>query len=152
MKGEKYFKKVIILGVICLLTLASLPIALGDTNKSENKSSTTLDKHFVDCKITVFGKCNTVTGPALWLFGVYCPLLSKKDITIWAQGQENESLTILVRSSNGDTGFYYSYENVKIDLTGATGFLYWGAKSLIFKGRTIFARCTVDDVWIYGVG
>ena len=151
MKGEKYFRKVIIFGVVCLLTLASLPLVLGDTNKNESKSSTSADKHFVDCKVTVFGKCNTVTGPILWLFGVYCPLLFKKDITIKAQGEENESISILVRSSNGDTGAYYSYENVQIIINGAKGALYWGAKSVLFDGKRIFARCKADYVQIIGV-
>jgi hypothetical protein len=141
MKGEKYFKKAIVMGVICLLTLSSMPLVLSDNNDNENKSSTSADKQFTDCKITVIGKCNTVTGPLLWIFGVYCPLLFKKDFTISANGEENESLTIFVRSSNGDTGAYYSYENVQINMIGATGFLYWGAKSKLFDGKSILVRC-----------
>lgn len=153
MIGKKCFKKVLVIGAICLLTLPSIQVALGDTPGSElndsnegNVSNTGGSTHYKNCRIIVFGKCDTVIGPLVWLFGFYCPL-TKRDFLIKASGGENESLNVLI-FGGGNFGTYYDYENIIIDLNKANGFLYWFGKSLLFKGNSIFTFCKAQDVWV----
>jgi len=152
MKGEKCFRKVLIIGAICLLTLPSLQGALGDTpsyKQTDTNESCEIDSegtiYYKDCVVWIFGRCNRVWGALTWIFGFYCPLL-KKSFSIQATGGTNESLNVIIRG--GGVGTYYDYNNMLIHFQGANGFMYWGGKSLIFSGNQIFMRCKADHVWV----
>jgi len=152
MKRKKYINIFLVIGAICLLVLPSIQAAMynpsiAELNKSDKVKDTSVSDtfHFQNCIIWVVGKCKNVGGALTWIFGFYCPLF-KKNLWIQASGQENEALTVFVRG--GGVGTYIDYENILIDLNGATGILYWFGKSWINKGDSIFARCKVDDCWI----
>jgi hypothetical protein len=151
MKGKAYFKKVLIIWAICLLTLTSIPLVLGEPSDSESVSSdeniviTRDSKHYTNCNIFISGRCNTIIGPLFWLFGFYCPLV-ERDFKVEANGELGEKLNVIVLSP--EFGSFISYENIEIDIYNAKGVLYWGGKSLIFKEPRIFAYCKAADVWI----
>jgi len=155
MKRKKHFEKLLVIGTICLLTLLSLQVALGGTPNSELSdseenpiSNTAGTSQYTDCIVIIFGKCDTVQGPQTWLFGVYCPLF-KKDIVIQSKGGENESLNVIVRErGGGNFGTWYDHENLKLDLRGTTGILFWAGKSLLIEGNQIFARCKAETAFI----
>ena len=151
MKGKAYFKKVLIVWAICLLILASIPLALGESTGSEHNSAnednvnTRDSKHYTNCRILIIGRCNTVTGPLVWLFGFYCPLV-ERNFGIKANGELGEKLNVFVISP--EFGSFISYEHIDIDIYNAKGDFYWGEKSLIFNGPTLLISCKATDVWI----
>lgn len=152
MNGKAYFKKALIIWAICVLILTSFPLALGKSSgpesisSEENNVSTRDSKHYSDCKIIISGRCNTVSGPLLWLFGFYCPLL-ERDFKVEAKGELGEKLNVIVLSP--EFGTFISYEHIEIDIYSAKGVLYWGGKSIIFNEPRIFAYCNAADVWVY---
>ena len=89
MKRNKNIEKFLIFGMLCILLTASIPIAIGEkaepkSDGSEEAADVTSSEtfHFSNCFIIVNGNCNTVTGPLVWIFGVYCPLF-KRDFNIF---------------------------------------------------------------------
>jgi hypothetical protein len=151
MKGKVYIKKVLIVWAIFLLTLTSIPLALGESsntesfNSNENIISTRDSKHYTDCNILIFGRCNTVKGPLFWLFGLYYPII-ERDFKIDANGELGETLNVIVLGP--EFGTFISYENIEIDIYNAKGVLFWGGKSLILNQPLLFAHCKAADVWI----
>ena len=77
-------------------------------------------KHYIDCKIIISCRCNTVTGPLVWLFGFYCPLF-ERDFKVEANGELGEKLNVIVLSP--EFGTFISYENIEIDIHSAKGVL-----------------------------
>ncbi len=154
MKKRKSLIIVIIFISICLLTPLSIqgaPDNKTNLTKKDFDDENNLNSgdvvHYSNCRIIVFGKCNTVRGPLVWLFGFYCPLLPRQ-FWIEANGdQYNESLNLLV-FGGGNFGTYYDLEQVSIDIRGAKGFLYYFGKSLVVSGNNIFAFCKADDIFI----
>ena len=153
MNGMKYLPKILVIVAICLLTLPSFHVALGETlsseksdSKAENVSTEGETTHFQNCKIIVSGRCNTVIGPLTWIFGFYCPLL-KRNFIISANGGETEALNVLI-FGGGNLGAFYNYENIIVDLRKASGVLYWFGKSLIFEGNRILAFCSAQDIYV----
>lgn len=152
MKGEKYFKNVLIVGAICLLTLPSVQSATVDISSPEKidiEENCEIDSkgtiYYKDCIVWIYGRCNRVWGALTWIFGFYCPLF-KKSFWVQAIGEANESLNVLVRG--GGVGTYYDYDTMLVHFQGANGFMYWGGKSILFSGNQIFMRCKADHVWV----
>lgn len=152
MKRSKQLIKILVVGAICILTIPSLQGTFVDiqgpkqNNTNDDYDSETRDTIlYENCIVYIFGKCKGVHGALTWIFGIYCPLF-KKNLWIQATGQEGESLNVIV--TRDGFGAYYDYENILIDLRGATGILYWFGKSWFFTGDQIFARCEVDRCWI----
>jgi len=154
MKKKKYCIKFLILGMICILVTASIPIAIGEkaepkSDGSEEAADVTSSEtfHFSDCFIVVNGNCNTVTGPLIWIFGIYCPLL-KRNFNILTNNGENESITVLVFGQGLQLGAYIGQEHISVDINSARGLLYWAGKSVSSPGNRIFLFCRVADIWI----
>jgi hypothetical protein len=72
--------------------------------------------------------------------------LFKKHLVIQATGQEGESLNVIVTQDG--LGTYFDIENIRVEMWGTTGILYWFGKSLILEGDTIFARCKAEECWV----
>jgi hypothetical protein len=102
--------------------------------------------HFTDSVVIIFGKCETVTSPALWLFGF--KFLLNRHIYIQANGGEDEKLTALILPSK--IGFYFGQENMIIQMDGAKGLFFRGEKSWLFQNtpQRIFAVCKASDIWV----
>jgi hypothetical protein len=153
MKQKSFFWKILVIGAICLLLLPSIQGSLAndpcpkikhvedDVSDVEPLGTT----HFSNCVVWIYGSCKTVIGALTWIFGIFCPLF-KKHLNIQATGQEGESLNVIVTQDG--LGTYFDQENIRIELSGTTGILYWYGKSLIFEGDQIFTRCKADDCWI----
>jgi len=113
--------------VICLLLVYSMPLAQATTDE------------FTDSVIIIMGKCDTVSSPALWIFGF--KFLFNRHVYIQANGGDGETLTALILPSK--IGFYFSQESMIIQLNGAKGLFFRGEKSLFFPNtpQRIFAVC-----------
>jgi len=150
MKGKAYLKKVLIIWAICLLILTSIPLALGESFDSESFNGNIIvtrdSKHYTNCKIIISGRCNSVTGPLVWFFGFYFPLI-ERDFKFEANSELGEKLNVIVLSP--EFGTFLSYEHIEIDIYNAKGVFYWDEKSLIFNQPLIFVYCQAADVWIY---
>ncbi len=141
-------KRFLIIGTIFLLLLSTIQVVLGNniyTNEpkilnSENNES------FNDCIILIFGKCNDVKGPLLWKLGFYFNFF-KKDFTINANGDIDETINIIIRGG-GSFKFLWGKENININLNSATGILFWGGKSIFIENNFIIARCQADNAYI----
>src|SRR5512136_1706833 len=92
---------------------------------------------FSDSMVIIVGKCNTVSSPALWLFGF--KFLFNRHIYIQASGGQDEKLTALILPSK--IGFYFGQEDMTIQLDGAKGLFFRGDKSWLFQNtpQRIFA-------------
>lgn len=141
-------KRFLMIFIIFLLIFTSVQVALGDTidyNESK-KMNTGVNENFSDCIIIIFGKCNDVTGPLLWRFGLYCNFL-KKDFSINAKYEEGDNINLIIRGG-GSFKFLWGKEDINIQLNGATGILFWGGKSIIVESPLIIARCQVEDAYL----
>jgi len=120
--------------LFCLFLLNSMPPAQATTD------------HFTDSFVIIIGKCNTVTSPALWLFGF--KFLFNRHIYIQASGEQDEKLTALILPSK--IGFYFGQENMIIQMDGAKGLFFRGEKSWLFQNtpQRIFAVCKASDIWV----
>jgi hypothetical protein len=153
MDDMKFLKKIVIILAIFLLIFPSVQGALNTNSvvkeKFLNEKNTPIKEdtdHFTNCIIVVFGKCDTVQGPLVWLFGFYCPIF-KRNFRVMASGRENESLNAMV-IGRGIFATYYSIENVIIDINRARGVLYYFGKSLLINGNNILAFCKAADIFI----
>jgi hypothetical protein len=146
--SEVVNRRLLIFGAVFLVVFSSMHAALGNNIQSnKTKTADTVSfEHFTDCVIIMFGKCNEVTGPILWKLGVYCNLL-KRDFTINAKGEFGETINLIIRGSD-NFKFLWGKENIKIDLRGATGILFWGDKSIIADNTIIILRCKVKNVYL----
>jgi hypothetical protein len=152
MKGSNYFKKFLAVAAVILFMMPALQASTNNTpnfisNNSEEEDiiETQGTTYYENCIIIIWGRCNRVWGALTWLFGFYCPLF-KKNLNIEASGMGNESLNVLVRGDGAGT--YFNQENIRIEMRGATGVMYWFAKSVFLEGNQLFARCSVDDCWV----
>jgi hypothetical protein len=118
----------------CFFLLNFIPLARANTD------------HFTDSVIIIMGKCNTVTSPALWLFGF--KFLLNRHVYIQANGGEDEKMNAFILPSK--IGFYFGQENMIIQLDGANGLFFRGEKSWFFQNtpQRIFAVCKASDIWV----
>ena len=144
--------KKFVICVVSLLIFLTIPAVIGNTVNIEaddinedNEIMPLGTDHFTDCIIMIIGKCNTVEGPPEWKLGIYYPL-EEKDFMIQANGQETEVLHVLVRAAS--PSFYFSHENIKVDISSAKGFFFYAGQSLLTEGNTIFVRCTAQEAWV----
>ena len=141
-------RRLLILGAILLLVLSSMQAAIGNNIHSNKKkiADTGAFEHYTNCVIIMFGRCNEVTGPLLWRLGVYCNLL-KRDFTINAKGEFGETINLIIRGSD-NFKFLWGKENIRIELRGASGILFWGEKSIIVDNTLIILRCKAKNVYL----
>jgi hypothetical protein len=141
-------RRFLIIITICLLLFPSIQIVLGENKDSSvpNKNKGGYNEHYTNCIILIFGTCNDVTGPLLWRFGLYLNLL-KRDFTINAKGEFGETINLIIRGG-GSFKFIWGQENIKIDLNGASGILFWGKKSIIIDSTHIILRCNVKNLYL----
>ena len=99
---------------------------------------------FSDSIVIIAGKCNTVSSPALWLFGF--KFLFNRHIYIQASGGQDEKLTALILPSK--IGFYFGQEDMTIQLDGAKGLFFRGEKSWLFQNtpQRILAICKATNI------
>ena len=133
--------------VISLLLISAIPIAMGETLNSieDYEKNPAATDHYSNCFMLIFGKCNTVVGPLVWKLGFYCPL-TPRDFLIQANGQDNESLYVIVLGRT--SGAYFSIEDIIIDINNARGIFFWGEKSLFLESNIIFTLCKAENAWI----
>jgi hypothetical protein len=141
-------KKILILGTILILFLSSIQIVLGDNIDSNQPEIINSEDYvrFNDCIILIFGTCNDVKGPLLWKLGLYCNFL-KKDFTINAEGEIDESVNLMIRGG-GSFRFLWGKENINIRLNRASGIIFWGGKSIIVESNHIIARCKAESAYL----
>jgi hypothetical protein len=151
MKRKKSFKIATIFLIICLLAIPSVQSS-NRTNIEQkeidevNSESTGTNENFQNSIIIVFGKCDRVEGPLVWLLGFYCPLL-KRNFRIIANGGQNESLNAIVLG-RGSLGAYFSRETMWIDIRGARGLLFNFDKSILVNGNNVIAICRAENIFI----
>ena len=147
MKKSSYLKKIFIIGAVLLIMLSTLPVSLSSSSNFEKNqiTSTSTTDHYVNSVVIIIGKCNIVQGPAIWLLGLYMPLI-KRSFLIRATGEEGEQLNVIVR---GDKfAAYIDSENIMVDINQAHGILFYGQKSILTNSFRIFARCKAENIWI----
>jgi len=136
-KEEEMMKKaifVLLTVLCCALLMNCIPVTHATTD------------YFTNSVVIIMGKCDTVTSPALWLFGF--KVLFNKRVIIQANGGEDEKINALILPAK--IGFYFGQENVMIHMEGTKGLFFRGEKSLFFQNTTqrIFAVCKVRDIWV----
>ncbi len=124
----------LITALFCLFLLNLLPLAQANTD------------YFSNSVVIIIGKSNTVTTPALWLFG--CKLMLNKRVIVQANGEEGEIINALIFPSK--LGFYFGYEHIYIQMDGAKGLFFWGEKSFLLQKASprIFAICKARDIYV----
>jgi len=102
--------------------------------------------YFTNSVVIIIGKCDTVTSPALWLFGF--KFLFNREVIIQANGGEDEKINAFILPSK--IGFYFGHENMIIQMEGAKGLFFRGEKSFFFQNtpQRIFVLCTARDIWV----
>lgn len=102
--------------------------------------------HFTDSIVIIFGKCETVSSPVLWLFGF--KFIFIREVIIQTSGGEDEKINALILPSK--IGFYFGQENIIVHLQGAIGLFFRGEKSWIFQNtpQRIIAVCKARDIWV----
>lgn len=147
MKESSYLKKIFIIGAVLLITLSALPVSISSSSNFEKKQITSAPAtdHYVNSVVIIIGKCNMVHGPAIWLFGLFMPLI-KRSFYIRASGEEGEQLNVIVRGDKFAT--YIDNEDIIVDINQAHGILFYGQKSLLTNSSRIFARCKAENIWI----
>lgn len=141
-------KKFLIFVAILLLVLPSMQVVFGNNIDSQEVKIANAGsyEHYTNCVIIILGKCNEVSGPLLWKFGFYCNIF-KRDFTINAKGEDGEIIHLIIRGSD-NFKFLWGKENINIELKGATGFLFWGGKSIIMDSPHIIARCKAKSIYL----
>jgi hypothetical protein len=128
-------RRVVLLALLfCLFLLNVIPIVQANTD------------YFTNSVVIIIGKCNTVTTPALWLFGP--KLIYNRRVIMQANGEEGEKINALILPPK--IGFYFGYKNILIQMEGAKGFFFSGEKSLLLQqsSQRIFAMCKATDVYV----
>ena len=149
MKRKKSFKIATIFLIICLFAIPSVQ-SFQQTNSEikecdeANSENPVTSEYFTNSIIIVFGKCDRVEGPFIWLLGFYCPLL-KRNFRIVADGGEDEKLNAIVLG-RGSFGTYLSQENMWIDIRGARGLLFSFEKSILVNGNNVIAICRAENI------
>ena len=152
MKINNYREKKLVISAVSLIIIVSIPVFTNTTPASDlynseecQTSSIKITNFFRNSIIFVSGSCNRVTGPLMWIFGFYCPLL-KRGFLITALGKEGEKINVVIKGEKYAT--YYDIENINIQIRRANGILFWGGKSLLVNNTRIFALCKAAEVWI----
>ena len=151
MKNKKSYKILIILLTICLLTIPTVHGSLQNNTSGkvidEEKIENARDSgHYTNSLILVFGKCDNVVGPLVWLLGFYCPLF-KRNFRMIADDERNESLNAIIIGPGLQFGLF-STEKISIDIGGARGVLFYFKKSILVNGNNIIAFCKADNIWV----
>jgi len=132
-------KKGLVIGVICVLILVSLPTITADVDYYNNSI------------VLIAGRSNSTSCLSLWWkIGLYIPVI-KRHFFIVANGEEGESLNVLIFSRNHGLATYYDYEDIRIELQRARGVFYWGEKSLLFnhsEPSPVFVLCRAARAYI----
>jgi hypothetical protein len=99
---------------------------------------------YTDSMVIIMGQCETVSSPALWLFGF--KFLLNRHVYIQANGGANEKLTALILPSK--IGFYFGQADMIIQLDGAKGLFFRGEKAWVFQNnpQRIFAICKASFI------
>lgn len=136
---NRMLKKGLVIGVICVLILVSSPTITADVDYYDNSI------------VLIAGKSNSTSCLSLWWkIGLYIPVV-KRHFFIVANGEEGESLNVLIFSSNHGFATYYDYEDIRIELQRARGVFYWGEKSLLFnhsEPSPVFVLCRATIVYV----
>ena len=130
--NTKYTLAGLIVVLCCLFLLTAMPVVQATTD------------HFSDTMVIIMGRCDTVSSPALWLFGV--KILLNRHVYIQASGGEDEQMTALIFPWK--IGFYYGQKDMIIQLNGATGVFFRGERSWLFPSspQRIIAVCKARDI------
>ena len=106
---NRMLKKGLVIGVICVLVLVSLPTLTADVEYYNNSI------------VLIAGKSNSTYAISLWWkIGLYIPVV-KRHFFIVANGEEGESLNVLIFSRNHGLAAYYDYEDIRIELQRTRG-------------------------------
>ena len=136
---NRMLKKGLVIGVICVLVLVSLPTLTADVEYYNNSI------------VLIAGKSNSTYATSLWWkIGLYIPVV-KRRFFIVANGEEGESLNVLIFSRNHGLAAYYDYEDIRIELQRTRGVFYWGGNSLLFNHSTpppVFVLCRAKSVYV----
>ncbi len=136
---NRMLKKGLVIGVICVLALVSLPTLTADVEYYNNSI------------VLIAGKSNSTYAISLWWkIGLYIPVV-KRHFFIVANGEEGESLNVLIFSRNHGLAAYYNYEDIRIELQRTRGVFYWGGNSLLFNHSTpppVFVLCRAKSVYV----
>ena len=136
---NRMFKKGLVIGVICVLILVSLPTITADVENYNNSI------------VLIVGKSNSTSCLSLWWrIGLYIPVM-KRHFFVVANGEEGESLNVLIFSRNNGIATYYDYEDIRIELQRARGVFYWGEKSLLFnhsEPSPVFVLCRASRAYV----
>ena len=118
MKGKPVFFKIFVVWAIVFLVTCSFPTAFAlsiTTEKDvidDNEAKPLTTEYFNNCFIFLYGQCNDVSGPALWLFGLYCPLIFEHNFGVRATGEDGERISVIILGE--EFGTYFRYENINI--------------------------------------
>lgn len=136
---NRMLKKGLVIGVICVLVLVSLPTLTADVEYYNNSI------------VLITGTSNSTSCLGLWWkIGLYIPVV-KRHFFIDANGEEGESLNVLILSINHGLAAYYDYEDIRIELQQARGVFYWGGKSLLFNHSEpppVFVLCRAKILYV----
>jgi len=136
---NRMLKKGLVIGVICVLALVSLPTLTADVEYYNNSI------------VLIAGKSNSTYAISLWWkIGLYIPV-AKRRFFIVANGEEEESLNVLIFGRNHGLAAYYDYEDIRIELQRTRGVFYWGGNSLLFNHSTpppVFVLCRAKSVYV----
>jgi hypothetical protein len=136
---NRMLKKSLVIGVILVLILVSVPTITADTEIFNNSI------------VLIAGKSNSTSCLSLWWrIGLYIPVL-KRHFFVEANGEEGESLNVLIFSKNNGLATYYSYEDIRIELQRARGVFYWGEKSLLIdhsEPSPVLVLCRAERAYV----
>ena len=136
---NRMLKKGLVIGVICVLILVSVPTITADVENYNNSI------------VLIAGKSNSTSCLSLWWrIGLYIPIM-KRHFFVAANGEEGESLNVLIFSRNNGIATYYDYEDIRIELQRARGVFYWGEKSLLFnhsEPSPVFVLCRAERAYV----
>lgn len=136
---KRMLRKSIVIGVICVLMIVSLPSPTADV------------EYYSNSIVLIAGKSNSTSCLGLWWkIGLYIPIV-KRQFIIGANGEEGESLNVLILSTNHGLAAYYDYEDIRIELQRARGVFYWGGKSLLLNNSeppSVFVLCRAKILYV----
>jgi hypothetical protein len=120
--------------LFCLLSLTLVPNVQANTD------------HFTNSVVMIVGKADSVTTPALWLFGF--KFIYNRQVIIQTNGEDGEKINALILPSK--IGFYFGQENIYIQIQGAKGLFFWGEKSFLLQksSQRIIVLCKATEIWV----
>ena len=149
---DNYLKKLLVISAIFITVIASIPVVVSENISSYLYETEEMEiyqtkgtQYFGKCIIFIFGNCNRVTGPLVWMFGLFFPLL-KRNFGIIALGEEGEKLNVIIKGDEFAT--YYDIENINIQIRRANGFFFCGSRCLFVNNSSLFILCKANQVWV----